>query len=180
MKMLEQLTGAVLKLTMKGKIKTKNCHGFLIPRNQPVLQNVRCILSNVHGYLHIGAQSCLALLTPWTIGCQTPLTMGFSKQEYWTGWSFPSLDDPPDIGIQPVSPTSPSSPALAGEFFTTEPPEKCYMFNDHHVIPPGLEGQWTVVWKPCSFARVMSLINELIFKLLQFILFISIFIPTTN
>lgn len=48
MKMLEQLTGAVLKLTMKGKIiKKKNCHGFIIPRNQPVLQNVRCILSNM-------------------------------------------------------------------------------------------------------------------------------------
>ena len=64
MKMLKQLTGAVLKLTKKGKIKTKNCHGFLIPRNQPVLQNVRCILSKVHGYLHIGAQSCLALFDP--------------------------------------------------------------------------------------------------------------------
>ena len=68
--MLEQLTGAVLKLTKKGKIKTKNCHGFLIPRNQPVLQNVRCILSKVHGYLHIGAQSCLALFDP--MDCSLP------------------------------------------------------------------------------------------------------------
>ena len=41
--------------------------------------------------------------------------MGFPKQEYWSGWPFPSPGDLPDPGIKPVS------PAFTGGFFTTEP-----------------------------------------------------------
>ena len=47
--------------------------------------------------------------------------MGFSRQEYWSGLSFPSPGDLPDPGIEP---TPPVSPALAGGFSTTEPPGK--------------------------------------------------------
>ena len=36
------------------------------------------------------AKSCLTLATPWTGACQTPLSMGFSRQEYWSGLLFPS------------------------------------------------------------------------------------------
>ena len=36
------------------------------------------------------AKSCLTLATPWTIACQAPLSMGFSRQEYWSGLPFPS------------------------------------------------------------------------------------------
>ena len=36
------------------------------------------------------AQSCLALATPWTVACETPLSMGFSRQECWSGLPFPS------------------------------------------------------------------------------------------
>ena len=57
-------------------------------------------------------------MTPGTIAPQAPLSMGFSKQEYWSGLSFPSLGHLPDPGIEPVS------PAWAGRFFTTEPPGK--------------------------------------------------------
>ena len=42
--------------------------------------------------------------------------MEFSRQEYWSGWPFPSPGDIPDSGVEPAS------PALADEFFTTEPP----------------------------------------------------------
>ena len=59
--------------------------------------------------------------TPWTIACQAPLSMGFSRQEYWSGLPFPAPGDLPNPGIEP---TSPVSPALAGRFFTTEPPGK--------------------------------------------------------
>ena len=45
--------------------------------------------------------------------------MGFPRQEYPTGLPFPLPEDPPDPGIEP---SSPMSPALAGRFFTTEPP----------------------------------------------------------
>ena len=49
---------------------------------------------------------------------QDPLSMSFLRQEYWNGLSFPSPGDLPNPGIEPMS------PALAGGFFTTEPPGK--------------------------------------------------------
>ena len=49
---------------------------------------------------------------------RAPLSMGFSRQEYWSGLPFPSTGDLPDPG------TETTSPALAGRFFTTEPPGK--------------------------------------------------------
>ena len=54
--------------------------------------------------------------TPWTIGRQSPLSMEFSKQEYWGGLPFPTPEDLPNLGIKPASLIS---PALAGRFFTT-------------------------------------------------------------
>ena len=54
--------------------------------------------------------------TPWTVTRQAPLSMEFSKQEYWSGLPFPTPGDLPDPGIKP---TSFASPALAGRFFTT-------------------------------------------------------------
>ena len=53
----------------------------------------------------IGAQSCLTA-TPWTVAHQAPLSMGFARQEYWSGWPCPPLGDLPDPGIKPWSPTS--------------------------------------------------------------------------
>ena len=54
--------------------------------------------------------------TPWTAAQQVPLSMGLSKQEYWSGLSFPSLGDLPDPGIEP------RSPALQADALTSEPP----------------------------------------------------------
>ena len=59
--------------------------------------------------------------TPWTIARQAPLSMKFSRQEYWSGLPCPSPGDLPDPGIEHVFPVSPE---LAGGFFTTEPPGK--------------------------------------------------------
>ena len=42
--------------------------------------------------------------TPWTVACQDPLTMGFSRQEYWSGLPFPAPGDLPDPGIESGSP----------------------------------------------------------------------------
>ena len=61
-------------------------------------------------------QSCLTLRDP-----MAPLSMGFSRQEYWSGLPFPSPGDLPSPGIKP---TSPASPAEAGGFFTTAPAER--------------------------------------------------------
>ena len=55
-------------------------------------------------------------VTPWNVACQAPLSMGFSRQEYWGGLPFISPGDLPDPGIEP-EPFA--SPALAGGFFIT-------------------------------------------------------------
>ena len=55
--------------------------------------------------------------TPWTATHQAPLSMGFSRQEYWSGVPLPPLGDLPDTGIEPVSL---ESPALTGGLFTWE------------------------------------------------------------
>ena len=62
------------------------------------------------------AKWCLTLAIQWTIACQDSLSTGFSRQEYWSGLSFPSPVDLPNPGIKTVSLMS---PALAGKFFTT-------------------------------------------------------------
>ena len=48
---------------------------------------------------------CQTLATPWIVAHQAPLSMGFSRQEYWSGLPFPSPGDLPDPAIEPQSPT---------------------------------------------------------------------------
>ena len=57
-------------------------------------------------------------MTPWTVAHQAPLSMGFPRQEYWSGLSFPSPGDLPKPGIEPMS------PALQADTLPTEPPGK--------------------------------------------------------
>ena len=49
---------------------------------------------------------CPTLATPWTVAHQAPLSMGFSRQEYWSGLPFPCPGDLPDPGTEPGSPAS--------------------------------------------------------------------------
>ena len=63
--------------------------------------------------------SCVRLFaTPWTVTYQAPLSMGFSRQESWSGLPFPSPGDPPDLGIEP------ESPALQADALPWEPSGK--------------------------------------------------------
>ena len=71
---------------------------------------------------------------PRTIAPQVPLSMEFSRQEYWSGLPFPPPGDLPNPRIEPASL---ASPALAGGFFTTEPPRKPQV------------GRWGLVAGPC-------------------------------
>ena len=57
-------------------------------------------------------------MTPGTIAHQAPLSMGFHRQEYWSGLTFPSPGDLPDTGIKP------ESPALQADSLPTEPSGK--------------------------------------------------------
>ena len=71
-----------------------------------------CILASMLScFSHI--QLCV---TPWTVAHQASLSVGFSRQEHWSGVPCPPPEDLPDPGIEPLSLTS---PALAGRFFTT-------------------------------------------------------------
>ena len=60
-------------------------------------------------------------VTPWTVACQAPLFMEFSRQEYWSGLPFHSPGDLPNPRTEPLSPTP---CALGGRFSTSQPPGK--------------------------------------------------------
>ena len=59
--------------------------------------------------------------TPWTVGYNTPPSMGFSRQEYWSGLPFPSPEDLPNPGIESGSPT------LQADSLPSEPPGKVFI-----------------------------------------------------
>ena len=77
-------------------------------------------------------------VTPWTVAHQAP-SMGFSRQEYWSGLPFPSPGDLPDPEIEPWS------PALQADALTSEPP-----------------GLWLIDWEDRSFVPYLSLTQLLI------------------
>ena len=80
------------------------------------------------------AQLCLTLMTPRTVASHAPLSMGFSRQEYWRGLQCLPPEDLPNPGFEP---TSSASPVLAGELFTTsttwevQPRFGCIYFLTH-------------------------------------------------
>ena len=73
----------------------------------PLLQKVKV---KVKSLSHTGL-----FATPWTVAHQAPVSMGFSRQEYWSGLPFPSPGDLPNPGIKP------RSPALQAEALSSEP-----------------------------------------------------------
>ena len=66
------------------------------------------------------------LVTPWTVGHQTSLSMEFSRQEYWSRLPFPTLGNLLDPGIES------EFPALAGRFFTTASPGSSIIPHYYH------------------------------------------------
>ena len=76
--------------------------------------NVMCVYAQ-------SLQWCPTLCDPWTTACQAPLSMGFSRQEHWSGLPYPPPVDLPNPGIEP---TTPVSPALQVDSLPAEPQEK--------------------------------------------------------
>ena len=79
------------------------------------------LMSSPDGYtgFWVKSFSCVRLFaTPWTVAHQAPPSMGYSRQEYWSGLPFPSSGDLPDPGIEP------RSPALQADALTYEPSGK--------------------------------------------------------
>ena len=71
----------------------------------------------------------ILFVTPQTVACQAPPSMGFSRQEYWNGLPFPSPGDLPDPGIEPMS------PVLQADALTSEPPGKPIFKTDNQQGP---------------------------------------------
>ena len=92
--------------------------------------------------------------TPWTVAYQAPPSMGFSRQEYWSGLPFPSPGDLPNLGIEP------GSPALHADALTSEPPGKPKNRDQTQVPalgggfkttkPPGNSLQYLTLYMGCS------------------------------
>ena len=70
------------------------------------------------------------LLSLWTVARQAPLSMGFSRQEYWSGLPCPPPGDLPNLGTEPGSPVS---PALADRFFLPLVPPGKPLFSLYHL-----------------------------------------------
>ena len=90
-------------------------------RDLATLKHICALITLNHFYHHskVRSLSCVWLfVTPWTIAYQAPLSMGFSRQEYWSGLPVPSLGGLPDPGIKP------GSPALQTDALPSGPPGK--------------------------------------------------------
>ena len=93
--------------------------------------------------------------TPWTVAYQASLSMGFSRQEYWSGLPFPSPGDLPNPGIEP------GSPALEIDPLTSEPPgkPKSLLFGEQLMVSPincFLQGEfWRWTSCICSLVSLM-------------------------
>ena len=82
----------------------------------------------VHSHVLSHFSHILLFATPWTAAHQAPLSMGFSRQEYWSGLPFPSLGDLPDPGVEP------GSPILQADSLLSEPPEIVLPFPECHRV----------------------------------------------
>ena len=106
-------------------------------------------------YKYVCVLSCLhrvwLFATPWTVACQVPLFIGFSRQEYWSGLPCAPPGDLPNPGIKPASPVS---PALQVEFFSTEPPGNNYHYWNRL---SSLTSKIPFPHGPCPFLTVPAL-----------------------
>ena len=90
--------------------------------------------------------------TPWTVAHQASLSMGFFRQEYWSGLPFPPSGEPPNPG------TEPTSPALAGGFLTTAPPNQVSPLRQvpqKHTAGPSPQVPFTPAYPPGSLVRLI-------------------------
>ena len=71
-----------------------------------------------------------AFVAPWTVACQVPLSIEFSRQAYWSGSPFPT---PGDLSGPEIKPTSLASPALASKFFTTSTTWEAQVYAYIHI-----------------------------------------------
>ena len=116
-------------------------------------------MTNLYVLCGLVSQSCLTLVTAWTVACQAPLSMGLSRKEYWSGLSCPPPWGHPEPGIEPRSPKE------AGRIFTIwanrdGPTETIQCIQSEEI-----KVKWSGAWGRCP--NISSQLFA-IFKLSQF------------
>ena len=125
------------------------CHFPLLPSPGPwlPLQHLTCKFISHYSPSQIYFTLCVHVwlfVTSWTVAHQAPLSMEFSRQEYWSGLPFLSPGDLPSPGIEPPSL---ASPALASRFFTTSAISSKFNLTSPCHIP---YSSWSIRFKPIS------------------------------
>ena len=147
------------QFTFKFKLKKFKTQFFSCTSHQP---HLRCHQSHMPNgyylrqcslieYFHCAALravlSCFShvqlFVTFWTVACQVPLSMGFSRQEYWNGLPYPPPEDLPDSETELTSLTS---PGLEGGFFTTSA-----IYGSSIYFHYGIKFYWTALFQNCKF-----------------------------
>ena len=137
----------IVTIVMSQKLETRKWYTVLFMENM-ISSYLRVMASRKRGVTMRCHSTCILshfrpvqlFVTTWTVGCQTSLSMGFSRQEYWNGLPCPPPGDLPDPGIEPAPLMS---VALAEKFFTTsttwEAPMRCHptvlqILSIHHQL----------------------------------------------
>ena len=120
---------------------------------------LNCTIKELSSFLKVKSLSRVQLFaTPWTVAYEASLSMGFSRQEYWSGLPFHSPGDLPDPGIEPGSPT------LEAEALTSEPPGKpklsvyAYIYMDiYYMFFSFFERVYKIPFKSKSHLSVITI-----------------------
>ena len=141
----------------KETLKTKS--GFIVEISFGLLFSFNFLVDNkcvFHKWSEVKVtQWCWLFETPWTVACQVPLSMGLSRQEYWSRLPGPPPGDLPNPGIKPASFIS---PALTGGFFTTSTTWKAVCVN------------LSSYWEPLTSIRSISIQQQRVHSSFSFCL----------
>ena len=118
----------------------------------------------------------ISFSTLYSVSCQAPLSLWLSRQEYWSGLPLPSPGGLPDPGMEP------RSPALAGGFFTPEPPALYQLYSNTikiTVFTLPIKKKWRLKIIT-NLLRVVEVVNSIVKKSLQdFRYFLGALLPYT-
>ena len=119
---------------------------FYVPGTVQGTVHLLFILTSIFIGCVLSCLSCIQIFVPlWTAACQALLSLGFSRQEYWSGLSCPPPGDLPDPGIEP------RSPALQADSLPLSRQQRkpCLVFNsDTHFVP-----HWLIQWGQLKYSE---------------------------
>ena len=136
----EELGGLILLRVTKSRTwlkHTQSIHYTLYDSGRKISEAFTWVVTN-NAYIPGGslvAKSCPTLSTPWIVACQAPLSMGFSRWDFWNGLPFPPPGGLTDPGIKPGSPALQAGSLLTKQFLDEETNENCSVsFSSGNVI----------------------------------------------